>query len=91
MCFVRYVAVRSHVLQLNVILIEVLDDSDIVVLHLRVILFAGHGADARCRWYLGTVEASRICLRHVVHHMVFQILSVANLVRLLASVDATAE
>lgn len=92
MSLVGHIAGRGHVLELDVILVEVLDNANIVVLHLwRVRLLPGYGADTRCRRNLRPVEASRICFSHIVDDLAFQIWLVAHLIRLLAGIDAAAE
>lgn len=93
MRFIRHISLRGDILELDVILVEVLHDTDVVVLHLGPVgLLSWHRADAGCRRNLGPVEASRIRFCHIVDDLAFQILLVADLVRRrLLGVDAAAE
>ena len=81
------VAARLDVLKLNVVLIKVLDNTNVVVLDVALIL-SGHGVVRHLR----AVKASRISLNHVVEHLIIQILGVSYLgIVLLSDVDTVVE
>ena len=58
-----------HILQLDVVLVEILNHADVVVLNIRRLVILSRHRVVR---HLGAVEASGIRLNHILNHLVIQ-------------------